>query len=65
MPMVTAGFKCAPLKLPTQYTANATPSPQPVATTIPAGVLRLGLLRRTFATTPRHELSNAVPMSLP
>src|SRR5688572_13820005 len=62
--MVTAGFRWPPLTLPTQYTASATPSPQPVATTIQPALFPLDLLRRTFATTPSPmRMSSAVPIS--
>src|SRR5213078_1096015 len=33
-PIVTAGFKCAPLKVPTAYTATVTPNAQPAVMTI-------------------------------
>src|SRR2546430_2802872 len=49
-PMVTAGFKCAPLKLPTAYTATATPNAQPAVMTIHPAFWPLVLLSTTLVT---------------
>ena len=63
-PMVTAGFKCAPLKLPTAYTATVTPNPQPAVMTIHPAFWPLVLLSPTLATTPSPRMINSmVPSS--
>src|SRR5256886_1140972 len=63
-PMVTAGFKCAPLKLPTAYTATATPNAQPAVMTIHPAFWPLVLLSTTLATTPSPRMINSmVPSS--
>src|SRR5256885_5227108 len=62
--MVTAGFKCAPLKAPTAYTATATPNPQPAVMTIHPPFWPLVLLSTTLATTPSPRMINSmVPSS--
>src|SRR6266545_6567201 len=61
-PMVTAGFKCAPLKAPTEYTATATPKAQPAVMTIHPLFWPLVLLSTTLATTPSpRTISSMVP----
>ncbi len=61
---VTAGFKCPPLMLPTQYTPTVTASAQPVVMTIQPEFWPLDLLRRTLATTPSPRRTRmAVPKS--
>src|SRR4029077_7425953 len=61
-PMVTAGFRCAPLKAPTAYTATATPNPQPAVMTIHPAFWPLVLLSTTLATTPSPRMiSSMVP----
>src|SRR5882762_6853015 len=61
-PMVTAGFKWAPLKAPTAYTATATPNPQPAVMTIHPAFWPLVLLSTTLATTPSPRMiSSMVP----
>src|SRR2546422_1362468 len=63
-PMVTAGFKCAPLKAPTAYTATATPNPQPAVMTIHPLFWPLVLVSTTLATTPSPRMINSmVPSS--
>src|SRR2546430_4624181 len=63
-PMVTAGFRCAPLKLPTAYTATATPKAQPAVMTIQPAFWPLVLLSTTLATTPSPKMiSSMVPNS--
>src|SRR2546421_1923351 len=63
-PMVTAGFRCAPLKLPTAYTATATPKAQPAVMTIHPAFWPLVLLSTTLATTPSPRMINSmVPSS--
>src|SRR6266478_1184680 len=63
-PIVTAGFKCAPLKLPTAYTATATPNAQPAVMTIHPALWPLVLLSTTLATTPSPRMiSSMVPSS--
>src|SRR5882672_1777796 len=63
-PMVTAGFKWAPLKAPTAYTATATPNPQPAVMTIHPAFCPLVLLSTTLATTPSPRMiSSMVPSS--
>src|SRR5258707_1162940 len=59
-PMVTAGFKCAPLKAPTAYTAIATPNPQPAVMTIHPEFWPLVLLSTTLATTPSPRMINSM-----
>src|SRR5467141_2556783 len=61
-PMVTAGFKWAPLKAPTAYTATATPNPHPAVMTIHPAFWPLVLLSTTLATTPSPRMiSSMVP----
>src|SRR5207237_1995596 len=63
-PIVTAGFKWAPLKLPTAYTATATPNAQPAVMTIHPAFWPLVLLSTTLATTPSPRMINSmVPSS--
>src|SRR2546422_3150996 len=63
-PMVTAGFKCAPLKAPTAYTAIVTPNAQPAVITIQPAFWPLVLLSTTLATTPSPSVTNSmVPSS--
>src|SRR5437016_2601522 len=63
-PIVTAGFKWAPLKLPTAYTATVTPNPQPAVMTIHPAFWPLVLLSTTLATTPSPRMiSSMVPSS--
>src|SRR5712692_4118686 len=63
-PMVTAGLKCAPLKLPTAYTATVTPNAQPAVMTIHPAFWPLVLLSTTLATTPSPRTINSmVPSS--
>src|SRR5467141_2426687 len=63
-PIVTAGFKCAPLKLPTAYTATVTPNAQPAVMTIQPAFWPLVLLSTTLATTPSPKMiSSMVPSS--
>src|SRR6266850_6363851 len=63
-PIVTAGFKCAPLKLPTAYTAIVTANAQPAVMTIQPAFWPLVLLRTTLATTPSPRMtSSMVPSS--
>src|SRR2546428_12037105 len=63
-PIVTAGFKCAPLKLPTAYTATVTPNAQPAVMTIHPAFWPLVLLSTTLATTPSPRMiSSMVPSS--
>src|SRR5260370_35167059 len=63
-PMVTAGFKCAPLKLPTAYTATVTPNAQPAVMTIHPAFWPLVLVSTTLATTPSPRTINSmVPSS--
>ncbi len=60
--MVTAGLRCAPLMLFTQYTAIVTPNAQPAVITIQPELLPLVLLRTTLATTPSPSMIRiAVP----
>src|SRR2546426_7906696 len=62
--MVTAGLRCAPLKVPTAYTATATPNAQPAVMTIQPAFWPLVLLSTTFATTPSPRMtSSMVPSS--
>src|SRR5881392_1485436 len=62
--MVTAGFRCAPLKLPTAYTATVTPNAQPAVMTIQPAFWPLVLLSTTLATTPSPRMiSSMVPSS--
>src|SRR5438874_10912911 len=63
-PIVTAGFKWAPLKLPTAYTATATPNAQPAVMTIHPAFWPLVWLSTTLATTPSPRMINSmVPSS--
>src|SRR6266566_9681171 len=63
-PMVTAGFKCAPLNVPTAYTATVTPNPQPAVMTIHPAFWPFVLLSTTLATTPSPRMINSmVPSS--
>src|SRR5712691_11424526 len=50
--MLTAGLRCAPLMLLTQYTAIVTPNAQPATMTIQPEALPLVRCSTTFATTP-------------
>src|SRR3954467_14793011 len=50
--MVTAGLRCAPLTLLTQYTAMVTPSAQPAVMTIQPELWPLVRCSTTLATTP-------------
>src|SRR5438445_12644757 len=59
-PMVTAGFKCAPLKAPTAYTATATPNAHPAVMTIHPLFWPLVLLSTTLATTPSPRMINSM-----
>src|SRR5882724_6332911 len=59
-PMVTAGFKCAPLKAPTAYTATATPNAHPAVMTIHPLFWPLVLLSTTLATTPSPSMTNSM-----
>src|SRR5438093_13766280 len=63
-PMVTAGLRCAPLKVPTAYTATVTPNAQPAVMTIQPEFWPLVLLSTTLATTPSPRMTNSlVPSS--
>src|SRR5204862_6100631 len=63
-PIVTAGFKCAPLNAPTAYTATATPNAHPAVMTIHPLFWPLVLLSTTLATTPSPRMTNSmVPSS--
>src|SRR5205809_256091 len=63
-PMVTAGLRCAPLKVPTAYTATVTPNAQPAVITIQPPLWPLVLLSTTLATTPSPRMTNSmVPSS--
>src|SRR5687768_3811302 len=55
-PMVTAGFRCAPVNDPMAYTPTATASAQPVVMTIQPAFCALDLVRRTPATTPSPRM---------
>src|SRR3989449_9314933 len=59
-PMVAAGFKCAPLKAPTAYTATATPNPQPAVMTIHPAFWPLVLLSTSMATTTSPSMINSM-----
>src|SRR6266571_1132920 len=59
-PIVTAGFKCAPLKAPTAYTATATPNAHPAVMTIHPLFWPLVLLSTTLATTPSPRMINSM-----
>src|ERR1044071_5482933 len=61
--IVTAGFKCAPLIVPTEYTATATARPHPVVITIQPPLLPAVFFSSTFATTPSPStISSMVPI---
>src|SRR5687767_3024235 len=63
-PIVTAGLRCAPLTLPTEYTASVTASAQPVVITIQPASLPLVRFSTTLATTPSPRMTRiAVPRS--
>src|SRR3569833_361622 len=63
-PMVTAGFKCAPLYGPATTTPTNTASPQPVVKTNQPALLPLVSFNKTLATTPLpSSMSNMVPIS--
>src|SRR5438128_11298182 len=63
-PMVTAGLRCAPLKVPTAYTATVTPNAHPAVMTIQPAFWPLVLLSTTLATTPSPKMtSSMVPSS--
>src|SRR3989442_12639464 len=63
-PMVTAGLRCAPLKVPTAYTATVTPNAHPAVMTIQPAFWPLVLLSTTLATTPSPRMtSSMVPRS--
>src|SRR6266480_4937383 len=59
-PIVTAGFKCAPLNAPTAYTATATPNAHPAVMTIHPLFWPLVLLSTTLATTPSPRMINSM-----
>src|SRR2546430_3418706 len=59
-PMVTGGFKCAPLKAPPAYTATATPNAHPAVMTIHPLFWPLVLLSTTLATTPSPRMINSM-----
>src|SRR5438105_8182182 len=60
--IVTAGFRCAPLILLTQYTAIVTPSAQPAVITIQPELWPLVRCSTTLATTPSpNTIRIAVP----
>src|SRR5882762_1747311 len=59
-PMVTAGFKWAPLKAPTAYTATVTPNAHPAVMTIHPAFWPLVLLSTTLATTPSPRMINSI-----
>src|SRR5690349_6539193 len=62
--MVTAGLMCAPLKLPTAYTATVTANAQPAVMTIQPLFWPLVRLSTTLATTPSPRMINSmVPSS--
>src|SRR5258705_10081100 len=63
-PIVTAGFRWAPLKVPTAYTATVTANAHPAVITIQPAFWPLVLLRTTLATTPSpRTMSSMVPSS--
>src|SRR6266850_7872992 len=63
-PSVTAGLRCAPLNVPTAYTATVTPNAQPAVMTIQPEFWPLVLLSTTLATTPSPRMmSSMVPSS--
>src|SRR5258705_901200 len=59
-PIVTAGFRWAPLKVPTAYTATVTANAQPAVITIHPAFWPLVLLSTTFATTPSPKMINSM-----
>src|SRR5689334_12462368 len=63
-PIVTAGFRCAPLNVPTAYTASVTANAHPAVMTIQPLFCPFVLLSTTFATTPSPRMiSSMVPSS--
>src|SRR3954469_16668142 len=62
-PSVTAGFRCAPLNCPTQYTATMTAMPHPQVMTIHPEFWALEWFSNTAATTPSPKrIRIAVPI---